>query len=298
VAGLTDASNFIDIAGEAVSRHRAALSAHDIAWLKSNQPAASIDGAKVAHGDFTDPAAFNYIDSEEAAEANFKVTDAQIMFVGHTHVPELFIVGASGTIHRLAPQDFVAEDGKRYIVNVGSVGYPRESNGTCMSSYVLYDTDEKAVRFRFLPFSVASVMQRGTAPRRRKSSMLIAAIALAALAGAACFALRHRPPAIADASVASISARPILARESLELDAKKRAVRANLVVESASAQLNIVFKNASGETLPGGASLTVKHRNAKKFKAPKDATAALLEVSEIPGEGTPKITEFKPEAVQ
>jgi len=101
------------------------------------------------------------------AKRHFAIA-AQVVFVGHTHVPEIFVVGASGNVHRLAPQDFVLEDGKRYIVNVGSVGYPRERNGMCLSSYVIYDTDEKAVRFQFLPFSVASVMQRGTAPARRK----------------------------------------------------------------------------------------------------------------------------------
>ena len=51
-------------------------------------------------------------------------------------------------------------------MNPGSVGYPREQNGTCLSSYVIYDSTERAVNFRFLPFAVSSVMQLGTNPKR------------------------------------------------------------------------------------------------------------------------------------
>lgn len=316
VAGLIDASAFIDIAGDAVSRHRAALSARDLAWLGANRPRASIEGAELAHGDFTAPGEFNYIDSEEAAKENFAATSAQIMFVGHTHVPEIFIVGASGTVHRLPPQDFEAEDGKRYIVNVGSVGYPRESNGACMSSYALYDTHDRSVRFRRLPFSVSSVMQRGREERPRRfpfATAAIAAIAAAALAGAALFLAsdKERPgppaeqPAARQPSAAPQSPPPaqdekppVLAREALAVDAGVHAVKANLEVKSARARLTITFRDSSGKTLPGGVGKDVAHVNKQGHKTPANASVAVFEVSEIPGEGTPTILRFKPEAVR
>ena len=303
VAGLMDSSAFIDLAGDAVSRHRAALSARDIAWLGANKPCASIEGAALAHGDFTAPGEFNYIDSEEAAKANFAATSEQIMFVGHTHVPEIFIVGASGTVHRLPPQDFEAEEGKRYIVNVGSVGYPRESNGTCMSSYVLYDTQDKSVRFRHLPFSVSSVMQRGKAEKTSRLPLALGALVAAALAGAALFFAfnREQPqpaPAPVQAPVQTEETPRPLAEETLSLDADVRAVKANLAVESARARLTITFMDSSGKTLPGGVSKDVKHKNMQQHKTPANAAVAVIKVLEIPGEGTPTILNFKPEAVR
>lgn len=166
VSGRGDASLFIDLAAEAVARHKAALDAEAIAWLRTLPYTARVGGAICAHGDFREPARFIYIENEADAQANFQRFPGQLAFVGHTHEPTIFLTGRSGTVYRLAPQDFVLEDGKRYIVNLGSVGYPRATGGTCVSSYVLYNTDTRTVTFRFLPFAVSSVMQRGQTPSR------------------------------------------------------------------------------------------------------------------------------------
>ena len=301
VSGSVDASDFIDLAGEAASRHRHALSREELAWLRSLPPSANIADAAFVHGDLTDPMAFNYVDSEDAAAENFAATDAQIVFVGHTHVPEMFVVGASGTVHRLAPQDFVREDGKRYIVNVGSVGYPRESNGSCLSSYVLYDTDEKAVRFRFLPFSVASVMQRGAAPARRRAlpAILAALAALAAIATTATFALRRsaEPSAPAAATEQLEAVRPI-AEKTLTLEQGCRAVKPNLQIEGHAVQLDIAFSDDSGKTVAGGENFTVKHSCKRKFKVPPDARKAVFTIRKIREDDATRITEFAPEAIR
>lgn len=300
VSGMADASDFIDLAGEAASRHRRALSRDDLAWLRSLPTSANAADAAFAHGDLTDPAAFNYVDSEEAAAANFAATDAQIAFVGHTHVPEMFVVGASGTVHRLAPQDFVREDGKRYIVNVGSVGYPRESDGTCLSSYVLYDTDERAVRFRFLPFSVASVMQRGAAPsRRRATAVVIASLAAAAAVAAAAFAMRRTAAQPESAPVAeqAEAARPV-AEKAVGLEGGCRYVRPNLQIEGSAVQLDMAFHGDSGEVVAGGESLTVKRSCKRKFKVPPDARKAVFSVRRIREGDATRIAEFAPEALR
>ena len=282
VSGSFNTSDFIDIAGEAALRHRRTLSRKNLAWLRSLPTSANIADAALVHGDLTDPGAFNYVDSEDSAAANFAATDAQIVFVGHTHVPEMFVVGASGNVHRLAPQDFVLEDGKRYIVNVGSVGYPRESDGTCLSSYVIYDTDEKAVRFRFLPFSVASVMQRGAAPaRRRILPFVIMAIAAITVVAAATFYTRRT-----------------IEEKTLALERGCRAVKPNLLIEGSAVQLDIAFLDGSDKAIAGGESLTVKHSCKKKFKVPPDARKAVLSIRKI-REGTPtRITAFSPEMLR
>ena len=300
VSGSFNTSDFIDIAGEAALRHRRTLSRKNLAWLRSLPTSASIADAALVHGDLTDPGAFNYVDSEDSAATNFAATDAQIVFVGHTHVPEMFVVGASGNVHRLAPQDFVLEDGKRYIVNVGSVGYPRESDGTCLSSYVIYDTDEKAVRFRFLPFSVASVMQRGAAPaRRRILPFVIIAIAAITVAAAATFYTRRTEtrPSSASAKTQAAAMRQI-EEKTLVLERGCRAVKPNLLIEGSAVQLYIAFLDGSDKAIAGGESLTVKHSCKKKFKVPPDARKAVLSIRKI-REGAPtRITAFSPEMLR
>ena len=300
VSGSFNTSDFIDIAGEAALRHRRTLSRKNLAWLRSLPTSASIADAALVHGDLTDPGAFNYVDSEDSAAANFAATDAQIVFVGHTHVPEMFVVGASGNVHRLAPQDFVLEDGKRYIVNVGSVGYPRESDGTCLSSYVIYDTDEKAVRFRFLPFSVASVMQRGAAPARRKilPFVIMAVAAITVVAAATFYTRRTEPrPSSASAKTQAAAMRQI-EEKTLVLERGCRAVKPNLLIEGSAVQLDIAFLDGSDKAIAGGESLTVKHSCKKKFKVPPDARKAVLSIRKIREDAATRITAFAPEMLR
>ena len=183
VCGRHGDDTFTGLARDAVRRHREALQPADIAWLKSLPYTCEFGRAVAAHGDLFDPQKFYYVENESDAAATFDATDAQLVFVGHTHVPAIFLVGRSGNVYKTEPQDFTLEDGKRYIVNPGSVGYPRESGGKCFSSYVLYDTDENTVVFRQTPFAVSSVMQRGLNPRRISLAVLAAgAVALAAAA--------------------------------------------------------------------------------------------------------------------
>lgn len=200
VSGRGGAEEFIDLAGDAAARHREALSADDIAWLKGLPYTCQFGGAVAAHGDLFDPPKFYYVESESDAKATFDATDVQIVFVGHTHVPCIFLTGQSGVVYRTDPQDFTLEDGKRYIVNPGSVGYPRECDGKCLSTYVIYDDAEGTVEFRSLPFAVSSVMQRGRpAGKARKWLATTAVAAAAALAAVATWTLTRKPPA-ADAA--------------------------------------------------------------------------------------------------
>ena len=100
---------------------------------------------RCAHGDFVDPAAFNYISTPDDALASFNAVPEQLLFCGHSHLAELYVVGRSGVPHQIEPQDFAAEPGKRYIVNVGSVGFPR--GGDPRASYAIFDDVAGSVRF-------------------------------------------------------------------------------------------------------------------------------------------------------
>ncbi|MBQ6103746.1 MAG: metallophosphoesterase family protein, partial [Kiritimatiellae bacterium] len=107
-------------------------------------------GFRCTHGDFTDPAVFNYVRTEEDARANFAAVPEQLLFCGHTHEAAVFLVGGSGNVYKIEPQDFELEEGKRYLVNVGSVGSARD--GDPRASYVIYDEERRGVYFHRVPF--------------------------------------------------------------------------------------------------------------------------------------------------
>lgn len=189
VAGRFDVESFNDLAHDAALRHRGALSREDVAYLSSLPYTCRFGEAEAAHGDFTKPEEFRYVNSREAAAANFAADDAPLLFVGHTHVPCVFVRGEDGVVSRLEGDSFTLERGKRYLVNPGSVGYPRDAGAGAASTYAIYDTVERMVAFRRLPFYVGSVMQRGVQPasatrRRRALCAAFAAMAFAVLAAA------------------------------------------------------------------------------------------------------------------
>ena len=104
------------------------------------------EGFRVTHANFVNPGEFKYMLTPEDAMNSFNKYHEDIMFIGHSHIPCIFVVGDSQTVHKLSAQNFQVEAGKRYIVNVGSVGDPRDNDPR--ASYLIYDTVRKNVDFR------------------------------------------------------------------------------------------------------------------------------------------------------
>ncbi len=154
VSGRFPVEDFTSFAAAAVERHRAALAASALDWLAHLPHTCAFTGPTgafaCAHGDFAHPERFDYVIEPRDAVASWAARGEPLLFVGHTHKPGLFVRGASGAPHALEPMDFVLEPGKRYLVNVGSVGYPRA--GEPRSSYCLYDDETGVVSFRTTPF--------------------------------------------------------------------------------------------------------------------------------------------------
>ena len=304
VAGRLDPEDFIDLAADAAARHREALSPDDLAWLKSLPYIFEGNGFACAHGDFTAPSSFEYVADESSAAENFAARSEALLFVGHTHVPGIFLTGASGRVYSLAPTDFTMEDGKRYIVNPGSVGYPRTDGSTCESTYVLYDDELRTVTFRRLPFTVRSVMQTGRNPKRMKKR-IVAAIAAVAAATAGLAAWMLTPGARTETITEVVTNRveTIVEKEvaiahndrtaECEIPAGCRKVLFNVKLAKGSppAQLQLVFQDAAGNTL-GDVRWTVKRSKKTAEKVPAGAIKAILNAGRGAGDAPATFDSF------
>jgi predicted phosphodiesterase len=147
-----EAAGFSERAKAAVRLHRKMLSPTAMVWLGKLPYLYEADGFACAHGDFSRPERFNYIIEPATAMPSWAARKEQLLFVGHTHLPGVYVIGASGKPHLVEPCDFEMEAGKRYIVNPGSVGYPRVGQGR--TSYCVYDSVTRSIRFRQLPFDI------------------------------------------------------------------------------------------------------------------------------------------------
>ena len=144
------------------------LTKTELKWLGSRRFFRKVDGMALVHGDFVRPEAWNYIFGFDEVLANFAARREKLMFCGHTHHMAVWEGAKSGDIACLTarramepvsePESVVFErkKGARYIVNVGSVGYPR--NDHC-ATYAICDPSESAFTVRRLPFDFASYVR-------------------------------------------------------------------------------------------------------------------------------------------
>lgn len=154
VAGLRDESTMIGVGQAAVIRHRAEIGDDDMAWLKTLPYVYEGDGFAVAHASFLCPERMSYVLDRADARDSFVHRSERLLFVGHTHVEALFGFGIASDPKfpecvQIEPRDFRALDGWQYLMNVGSIGYPRSRP---YSSFVTLDSCSGTVRYHHVPF--------------------------------------------------------------------------------------------------------------------------------------------------
>lgn len=152
IGGKITSGNFNDNARKMIEWTSGALDSKAVKFFNSLPLELTGGNFRCAHGEFANPGRFGYIlDTDEAIDS-FDSCKEQVMFAGHSHVPGLFVVGKSGIPHWIDPVDFGIEDEKRYIVNVGSVGQPRDDG--IRASYCIFDTEKKDVLFKKVAFDI------------------------------------------------------------------------------------------------------------------------------------------------
>ena len=166
-AGLEPAWEVQMISNYALDREaRDELPPDDIEWMRTLPLQHSEDGFAVVHGDFTNPKAWNYMDSMDVAEMNFRKRKERLMFCGHTHHAMVWEATGKGVIREKLASRFAQAALKpesvsfkltrsRHVVNCGSVGYPRAD---LCSSYAIFDSAAANVCVRRLPFDFQSYM--------------------------------------------------------------------------------------------------------------------------------------------
>jgi diadenosine tetraphosphatase ApaH/serine/threonine PP2A family protein phosphatase len=104
---------------------------------------------------------FEYILDKPAAARAFAATDAPLIFIGHTHIAEYYALRPDGSIdHKHWQQGgaFTLDHGSRYIVNVGSVGQPRDLNPR--ASFAFYEPARATVTINRFDYAIARVQEK------------------------------------------------------------------------------------------------------------------------------------------
>ncbi len=153
--GMMDYSIFNDHAREAIEWTMTALNPEAKQFLASVPLAIEAGEIFFVHAEISEPGRFGYISDSDIAKENFKANEHLVTFVGHTHLPRIFERDRKGRVTELPDNDIRLEQDKRYIVNVGSVGEPRDPEDL-RARYVIYDLESREVIFRRVEFDIVS----------------------------------------------------------------------------------------------------------------------------------------------
>lgn len=154
-AGLDDAEAFNQAARDAILWTRAHLSAPNRAFLRDlvQGPLLKSD-VMLCHGSPFDED--EYVFNVQHAAQVLAFFEAPIILFGHTHLPAIFSITRDMAVSGFAVRGEATlrlEPGKRYLINPGSVGQPRDRNPA--ASFLILDTTKRTVQFFRVAYDVA-----------------------------------------------------------------------------------------------------------------------------------------------
>jgi predicted phosphodiesterase len=124
-------------------------------WLAALPERRDDDDVTMVHGSPRDPT-WEYVASIAVARANLAVMATSLGLHGHTHVPVAF-TARDGRLDVVVPVDGsqVALDGRRALVNPGSVGQPRD--GDERASYLVFDPEAGSITWHRVAYDIEAV---------------------------------------------------------------------------------------------------------------------------------------------
>ncbi|HKE35788.1 MAG TPA: metallophosphoesterase family protein [Candidatus Baltobacteraceae bacterium] len=150
---------FNDAAREAIAWTQSVLTDDSRKWLNTLPYELRLPEFLLVHGAPVNY--FEYVLDKRTAAAAFERTDAPLVFIGHTHIAEYWVQQADGGIglkHMQNGGELVLEPGLRYIVDVGSVGQPRDLNPE--ASFVFYEPETRRVEWVRYPYPIDEVQHK------------------------------------------------------------------------------------------------------------------------------------------
>ena len=131
-------------------------------YLRSLSLSKKIDPYFYVHASPAAPRDWEYIFDRFDAEPQFQFFSEHACFIGHTHQPAIFERSSSGCVF-LPPTRLQFHPTHRYIVNVGSVGQPRDRDPR--ACFVLLHEPAGEIEFVRVPYDIEAAQEKIQAAR-------------------------------------------------------------------------------------------------------------------------------------
>ncbi len=124
------------------------------------EPFLTLDDCRYVHGFPPDsPLIYMFQASERRKKQIFEEIPQRLCFIGHTHTLEIIGYDGNSMEYSDLPEGLTNLAGdKKYIINIGSVGQPRDTNND--AKYVIWDSSADTIDVRFISYDIAAVVQK------------------------------------------------------------------------------------------------------------------------------------------
>lgn len=125
-------------------------------WLEEREMLRQEEGFTLVHANLDAPGGWGYVRNDFDAAESFDFQRTPLCFFGHTHVPVAYV--NEGGARRLALDQLAIQSDKKYLINAGSVGQPRDRDWR--AAYCIYDSDAQMVELRRVSYDVAAAQEK------------------------------------------------------------------------------------------------------------------------------------------
>jgi diadenosine tetraphosphatase ApaH/serine/threonine PP2A family protein phosphatase len=156
--GKTDITGFNEYAQSAVIWTGKQLTNENAQFLSSLPLAGTMDDFFYVHAAPHHPEQWDYILTMSAARESFDHFSQRICFVGHSHGPLILAQTKTGNITTVHEHIMTVQKDFRYIINIGSVGQPRD--GDPRAAYGMYDSETKQYRLIRVAYDITTAQNK------------------------------------------------------------------------------------------------------------------------------------------
>lgn len=155
--GLTSTRFFNRHAAAAAEWTARTMRRENLDWLAALPLVRHLEGVFLVHATPSEPAAWHYCMMAEDALTEMEVYTESLCVIGHSHHPGTFERDGD-EIRYTRAEEISLRDGRQYLVNVGSVGQPRD--GDPRAAYAILDTDAKRMRHVRIEYDIAGAQKK------------------------------------------------------------------------------------------------------------------------------------------
>jgi predicted phosphodiesterase len=155
--GLMETDFFNQYAAESMGWTKNSISRKTVQIMSDFQLLHELDNILLVHASPREPELWHYILDMDDARESFNYFTHKICMLGHTHRPYIVYQDNAGEATLTKQTEETLSEERRYLINIGSVGQPRD--GDPRSCYLIYDSDKGVIKHKRVNYNIKATQK-------------------------------------------------------------------------------------------------------------------------------------------